>query len=158
ETTVRTVLVCVRTQVAARTVATAAAKLGVTHAVRTAVTMVEALARLNEEPAELVLADPSLSRPDSAEFARRGLAMARGAAIVFFGSEEPRAVAATIAAGARAVIRIDASDPVTTLAKAVLLVLSQVGHAAEDAAPPPPRVRPAPAQTGPSGLGFGAGR
>ena len=42
----RTILVCVRTQVAAQTVAAAAARLGVAHAVRTAVTMFEALARL----------------------------------------------------------------------------------------------------------------
>jgi DNA-binding NarL/FixJ family response regulator len=123
---VRTILVCVRTQVAAQTVAAAAARLGVAHAVRTAVTMVEALARLSEQPADLVLADPSLSRPDSAEFSRRVLAVAPGATVVFFGTEEPRAAAAAIAAGARAVIRVDTADPVTTLAKAVLLVLSQV--------------------------------
>jgi DNA-binding NarL/FixJ family response regulator len=73
-----------------------------------------------------VLADPSLSRPDSAEFSRRVLAIAPAATIVFFGTEEPRVAAAAIQAGARAVIRVDASDPVTTLAKAVLLVLSQV--------------------------------
>ncbi|MGI5245574.1 LuxR C-terminal-related transcriptional regulator [Dactylosporangium sp. CA-139066] len=124
----RTILVCVRTQVAAQTVAAAAARLGVAHAVRTAVTMVEALARLSEQPADLVLADPSLSRPDSAEFSRRVLAVAPGATVVFFGTEEPRAAAAAIAAGARAVIRVDTADPVTTLAKAVLLVLSQVGR------------------------------
>jgi DNA-binding NarL/FixJ family response regulator len=129
----RTVLVCVRTQVAAQTVAAAAARLGVAHAVRTAVTTVEALARLSEQPADLVLADPSLSRPDSAEFSRRVLAVAPGATILFFGTEEPRAAAAAIAAGARAVIRVDASDPVTTLAKAVMLVLSQTGRPAEDA-------------------------
>ncbi|GAA4248586.1 helix-turn-helix domain-containing protein [Dactylosporangium darangshiense] len=124
----RTILVCVRTQVAAQTVAAAAARLGVAHAVRTAVTMVEALARLSEQPVDLVLADPSLSRPDSAEFSRRVLAVAPGATVVFFGTEEPRAAAAAIAAGARAVIRVDTADPVTTLAKAVLLVLSQVGR------------------------------
>ncbi|MFG2038236.1 LuxR C-terminal-related transcriptional regulator [Dactylosporangium sp. NPDC048998] len=124
----RTILVCVRTQVAAQTVAAAAARLGVAHAVRTAVTMVEALARLSEQPADLVLADPTLSRPDSAEFSRRVLAVAPGATVVFFGTEEPRAAAAAIAAGARAVIRVDTADPVTTLAKAVLLVLSQVGR------------------------------
>ena len=78
----RTILVCVRTQVAAQTVAAAAARLGVAHAVRTAVTMVEALARLSEQPADLVLADPSLSRPDSAEFSRRVLAVAPGATVV----------------------------------------------------------------------------
>jgi len=122
---VRTVLVCVRTPVAAQTVAATAARLGVAHAVRTATTMVEALARLAEQPVDLVLADPSLSRPDSAEFARRVLAVAPGATVVFFGTEEPRAAAAAIAAGARAVIRVDTSDPVTTLAKAILLVLSQ---------------------------------
>ncbi|MER7001803.1 helix-turn-helix transcriptional regulator [Dactylosporangium sp. NPDC000555] len=124
----RTILVCVRTQVAAQTVAAAAARLGVAHAVRTAVTMVEALARLSEQPADLVLADPTLSRPDSAEFSRRVLAVSPGATVVFFGTEEPRAAAAAIAAGARAVIRVDTADPVTTLAKAVLLVLSQVGR------------------------------
>jgi DNA-binding NarL/FixJ family response regulator len=149
---VRTVLVCVRTQVAAQTVAAAAARLGVAHAVRTAVTMVEALARLSEQPVDLVLADPSLSRPDSAEFARRVLAVAPAATVVFFGTEEPRAAAAAIAAGARAVIRVDASDPVTTLAKAVLLVLSQVGRANGDAALPA-RVVQAPSQSGPAGLG-----
>ncbi|GGM17583.1 LuxR C-terminal-related transcriptional regulator [Dactylosporangium sucinum] len=122
----RTILVCVRTQVAAQTVAAAAARLGVAHAVRTAVTMVEALARLSEQPVDLVLADPVLARPDSAEFSRRVLAVAPGATVVFFGTEEPRAAAAAIAAGARAVIRVDTADPVTTLAKAVLLVLSQV--------------------------------
>jgi DNA-binding NarL/FixJ family response regulator len=113
--------------------------------------MVEALARLSEQPADLVLADPSLSRPDSAEFSRRVLAVAPGATIVFFGTEEPRAAAAAIAAGARAVIRVDASDPVTTLAKAVLLVLSQVGRSAGDAILPA-RVGQAPAQTAP-GMG-----
>ncbi|MEV6930810.1 LuxR C-terminal-related transcriptional regulator [Dactylosporangium sp. NPDC051485] len=124
----RTILVCVRTQVAAQTVAAAAARLGVAHAVRTAVTMVEALARLSEQPVDLVLADPALSRPDSAEFSRRVLAVSPAATVVFFGTEEPRAAAAAIAAGARAVIRVDTADPVTTLAKAVLLVLSQVGR------------------------------
>jgi DNA-binding NarL/FixJ family response regulator len=156
---VRTVLVCVRTQVAAQTVAAAAARLGVAHAVRTAVTMVEALARLSEQPADLVLADPSLSRPDSAEFSRRVLAIAPAATIVFFGTEEPRVAAAAIQAGARAVIRVDASDPVTTLAKAVLLVLSQVGRTASGEPVLPARVGPAPVQAPPPGMGVaGPGR
>jgi DNA-binding NarL/FixJ family response regulator len=128
-TTVRTILVCVRTQTAAQTVAAAAARLGVAHAVRTAVTMVEALVRLSEAPADLVLADPALARPDTAAFTRRVLEVAPGATVVFFGSEEPQAAAAAIAAGARAVIRVDTADPVTALAKAVLLVLSDVGPA-----------------------------
>jgi DNA-binding NarL/FixJ family response regulator len=98
--------------------------------------MVEALARLSEQPADLVLADPTLARPDSAEFSRRVLAVSPGSTVVFFGTEEPRAAAAAIAAGARAVIRVDTADPVTTLAKAVLLVLSQVGRSNGDAALP----------------------
>jgi len=122
---VRTVLVCVRTPVAAQTIATAASRLGVANAVRTAVTMVEALARLAEQPADLVLADPAVCRPDSAEFARRVLAASPGATVVFLGSEDPRSAQAAIAAGARGVIRMDLVEPLTTLAKAVLLVLSQ---------------------------------
>ena len=121
----RTVLVCVRTPLAAQTVAAAAARLGVGHAVRTALTMVEALARLAEQPAEIVLADPVVARPDSAEFARRILSVSPNSMLVFFGSEDPRSAQAAIAAGARGVIRIDPSDPVTTLAKAMMLVLSQ---------------------------------
>jgi DNA-binding NarL/FixJ family response regulator len=53
------------------------------------------------------------------------LAASPGATLVFLGSEEPRAAQAAIAAGARGVIRMDLSEPLTTLAKAVLLVLSQ---------------------------------
>jgi DNA-binding NarL/FixJ family response regulator len=122
---VRTVLVCVRTPVAAQAIATAASRLGVANAVRTAVTMVEALSRLAEQPADLVLADPAVCRPDSAEFARRVLVASPGATVVFLGSEDPRAAQAAIAAGARGVIRMDLVEPITTLAKVVLLILSQ---------------------------------
>lgn len=121
----RTVLVCVRTPLAAQTVAAAATRLGVGHAVRTALTMVEALARLSEQPADLVLADPVVARPDSAEFARRVLAVSPHSMLVFFGSDDPRSAQAAIAAGARGVIRMDPAEPVTTLAKAMMLVLSQ---------------------------------
>jgi DNA-binding NarL/FixJ family response regulator len=152
----RTILVCVRTPVAAQAVVSAAVRLGMAPAVRTAVTMVEAIARLSEEPADLVLADPSIARPDSAEFARRLLAVAPSATVVFFGSEDPRSSAAAIAAGARAVIRVDVTDPVTTLAKAVLLVLSQLGRANGDALPA--RVSGPPVQGGPGGVGMPAGR
>lgn len=121
----RTVLVCVRTPLAVQTVAAAASRLGVGHAVRTAMTLVEALTRLSEQPADLVLADPAVARPDSAEFARRILSVSPSSMLVFFGSEDPKSAQAAIAAGARGVIRVDPSDPVTTLAKAMMLVLSQ---------------------------------
>jgi DNA-binding NarL/FixJ family response regulator len=102
-------------------------------------TVVEALARLSEQPADLVLADPAVARPDSAEFARRILAVSPNSMLVFFGSEDPRSAQAAIAAGARGVIRIDPAEPVTTLAKAMMLVLSQ------------PFARPID-QTGPGGM------
>ncbi len=126
----RTVLCCVRTPVAAQAVVTCAARLGVGTAVRTAVSVSEALARLAELPADLILVDTALSRPDSVEFTRRIVAAAPGAAVVLFGVEDPRISAAAVAAGARGVIRADATDPVTVVAKALLLVLSPAGEPA----------------------------
>jgi DNA-binding NarL/FixJ family response regulator len=120
----------VRTPVAAQAVVTCAARLGVGTAVRTAVSVTEALARLTEQPADLILVDTALSRPDSVEFTRRIVAAAPGAAVVLFGVEDPRISAAAVAAGARGVIRADAADPVTVVAKALLLVLSPAGEPA----------------------------
>ncbi|HEY7176845.1 MAG TPA: helix-turn-helix transcriptional regulator, partial [Micromonosporaceae bacterium] len=57
-----TVLACVRTPDAARAVAVCADRLGVSASVRTAVTSVEALARLAERPADLVFVDGPLTR------------------------------------------------------------------------------------------------
>jgi DNA-binding NarL/FixJ family response regulator len=122
---VRTVLVCVKTAVAAQTIGASAARLGIGSAVRTALTAAEAVTQLASEPAELVLVDTSVARPDSADFTRRALAAAPNATVVFFGTEEPRTAAAAIAAGARGVIRADHTDPVTLVTKAVLLLLTQ---------------------------------
>jgi DNA-binding NarL/FixJ family response regulator len=119
---VRTVLVCVRTPLAAQAVATTAARLGVAGAVRTAVTEPEAMLRLAERPADVVLADTAVTRPDSVGFTRRVLARSPGAVIVLFGAEDPRAAAATVAAGARGVIRGAEQDMVSVVAKAVLLL------------------------------------
>jgi DNA-binding NarL/FixJ family response regulator len=121
----RTVLVCVRTSVAAQTIAASATRLGMGTAVRTALTAGEALAQLAAEPAELVLVDTVLSRPDSAAFVRGVLATSPDAAVVLLGVEEARLAAAAIAAGARGVIRADQADPVTLVAKALLLLLGQ---------------------------------
>ena len=118
----RTVLVCVRTPLAAQAVATTAARLGVAGAVRTAVTEPEAMLRLAERPADVVLADTAVTRPDSVGFTRRVLARSPGAVIVLFGAEDPRAAAATVAAGARGVIRGAEQDMVSVVAKAVLLL------------------------------------
>jgi DNA-binding NarL/FixJ family response regulator len=127
---VRTVLVCVRTPVAAQAVVGCAARLGVGTAVRTAVSVADALGKLAEQPADLILVDTALSRPDSVEFTRRIVAAAPGAAVVLFGVEDPRIASAAVAAGARGVIRSEANDPVTVVAKALLLVLSPAGEPA----------------------------
>jgi DNA-binding NarL/FixJ family response regulator len=120
----RTVLVCVKTPLAAQTIGALAARLGIGSAVRTALTAADAVSQLAAEPAELVLVDTSVARPDSAGFTRRALAAAPNATVVFLGTEEPR-TAAAIAAGARGVIRADHTDPVTLVTKAVLLLLTQ---------------------------------
>jgi DNA-binding NarL/FixJ family response regulator len=123
---VRTVLVCVRTPLAAQTVASTAARLGMTGVVRTAVSETEAMIRLAERPAEVVLADTAVTRPDSVGFTRRVLARSPQAQVVLFGAEDPRVAAAAVAAGARGVIRGVEHDLVSVVAKALLLLLLPV--------------------------------
>jgi DNA-binding NarL/FixJ family response regulator len=108
--------------VAAQTIASCAARLGLSAAVRTAVSEVEVLARLTERPADVVLVDTALSRPDPAAFTRRVLSRAPHATLVLLGAEEPRAAAAAVAAGARGVIRGTGQDLVTSVTKALLLL------------------------------------
>src|SRR5256884_7604000 len=102
---VRAVLVCVRTPVAARAIAVCANRLGVASAVRTAVTGVEVLARLAERPADVVLVDSALTRPDPVAFVRRALGYAPGATLVLFGNEDGQVAAAAGAARPRGGIR-----------------------------------------------------
>lgn len=141
----RTVLVCVRTPLAAQAVASAAARLGLSGAVRTAVTETETLTRLAERPADIILADTALTRRDSVGFTRRVLVRAPGATLILFGTEDPRVSAAVIAAGARGVLRAAGDhDLVSVVAKALLLCLndrSPTGTAGR-AAPPAPRDTP----------------
>jgi DNA-binding NarL/FixJ family response regulator len=122
---VRTVLVCVRTPLAAQTVTSAAARLGMTGVVRTAVSETEALLRLTERPADIVLVDTALTRRDSVGFTRRVLVRSPGAVIILFGAEDPRVAAAVIAAGARGVLRGGDHDLVSVVAKALLLCLPE---------------------------------
>jgi DNA-binding NarL/FixJ family response regulator len=119
---VRTVLVCVRTPVAAQTIAVCANRLGVASAVRTATTTVEVLARLAERPADVVLVDSSLARPDPVGFVRRALGYAPGATLVLFGNEDGQIASAAVAAGARGVIRGGDNDLVTSVTKTLLLL------------------------------------
>jgi DNA-binding NarL/FixJ family response regulator len=103
--------------------------------VRTALSAADALAQLAAEPADLVLADTALSRPDSAEFTRRVVATAPGTVLVLFGPEDPRVAAAAVSAGARGVIRGDTGEPVTVVTKVLLLLLGQRAPAAARSAP-----------------------
>lgn len=118
----RTVLVCVRTPLAAQHLSSAAARLGLSGVVRTAVSDPEVMLRLAEQPPDVVLADTALTRPDSAGFVRRVLARAPQAAVLLLGVEEPGAAAATISAGARGLIQGTDQDLTSAVAKALLLL------------------------------------
>lgn len=118
----RTVLVCVRTPLAAQHLTSAAARLGLSAVVRTAVSDPEVMLRLAERPADVVLADTALTRPDSAGFVRRVLARAPQASVLLLGTEESEAAAATISAGARGLIQGADHDLTSAVAKALLLL------------------------------------
>ncbi|MFD2765716.1 helix-turn-helix transcriptional regulator [Micromonospora eburnea] len=118
----RSVLVCVRTPLAAQHLTSAAARLGLSGAVRTAVSDPEVMLRLAERPVDVVLADTALTRPDSAGFVRRVLARAPQAAVLLLGVEESEAAAATISAGARGLIQGADHDLTSAVAKALLLL------------------------------------
>ncbi|KKK01501.1 response regulator transcription factor [Micromonospora sp. HK10] len=137
----RSVLVCVRTPLAAQHLTSAAARLGLSGVVRTAVSDPEVMLRLAERPVDVVLADTALTRPDSAGFVRRVLARAPQAAVVLLGTEESEAAAASINAGARGLIQGADHDLTSAVAKALLLlsapgrpVRSRVTDPARDAA------------------------
>ncbi|MCI4062668.1 response regulator transcription factor [Micromonospora sp. R77] len=134
----RSVLVCVRTPLAAQHLSSAAARLGLSGVVRTAVSDPEVMLRLAERPADVVLADTALTRPDSAGFVRRVLARAPQAAVVLLGTEESEAAAATINAGARGLIQNVDHDLTSAVAKALLL-LSAPGRAARNRVSDPAR-------------------
>ncbi|GHJ14782.1 helix-turn-helix transcriptional regulator [Micromonospora sp. AKA38] len=124
----RSVLICVRTPLAAQNLTSAAARLGLSGAVRTAVSDPEVMLRLAERPVDVVLADTALTRPDSAGFVRRVLARAPQAAVLLLGAEESESAAATISAGARGLIQNADHDLTSAVAKALLL-LSAPGRA-----------------------------
>jgi DNA-binding NarL/FixJ family response regulator len=119
---VRTVLVCVRTPLAAQAISASAQRLGIGAAIRTAVSAVEAMARLTERAADVVLADAAVTRPDPVAFTRRVRQLAPRATIVLFGPEDLQTASAVVAAGARGVIRGVDHDLVTAAAKALMLV------------------------------------
>lgn len=121
----QTVLVCVRSTPAAQSVAACAHRLGIASAVRTAVTTTDAIAQLASQPADIILVDTGLSRPDTVGFTRRVLAVAPAATVVLFGSEDPQTARAAIDAGARGLIGGGDHEVVTAAAKALLLIIER---------------------------------
>src|SRR5690606_26794827 len=116
---------------AARSIEACAAGLGVS-AIRTASSDAEAMARLTERPAELILADTMVTRADPVGFTRRLLDRSPGATVLLFGDEDPRTAAALVAAGGRGVIRGGARDPVAAGGEALLVVGSHRRGGAEE--------------------------
>ncbi|WP_405091181.1 response regulator transcription factor [Micromonospora sp. NBC_01392] len=159
----RSVLICVRTPLAAQNLTSAAARLGLSGAVRTAVSDPEVMLRLAERPVDVVLADTALTRPDSVGFVRRVLARAPQAAVLLLGAEESESAAATISAGARGLIQNADHDLTSAVAKALLLLSApgranrhRVADTARDAAAVGGPTRPtAPGRT-PGGPGWPA--
>jgi DNA-binding NarL/FixJ family response regulator len=96
--------------------------MGLAGVIRATSSASEAMLRLAEQPAGIVLADTVVARPDPVEFTRRVLARAPEAVVIFVGTEPPRLAAAVVAAGARGLLAYDGRDPVGMVAKAVLLL------------------------------------
>jgi DNA-binding NarL/FixJ family response regulator len=121
---VRSVLVCVRTTLAAQAVQNAALQLGLSEVISTAVNGADALARVAQSPADVLLVDTASVRPDTVGFTRRVLEQSPDAVVVFFGPEESSVAQGAVAAGARGLIRGgEREDLVASVAKALMLLL-----------------------------------
>jgi DNA-binding NarL/FixJ family response regulator len=121
---VRSVLVCVRSTLAAQAVTNAATQLGLGDVITTAASAPEALARVAAVPVDILLVDTASVRPDTVAFTRRVLERAPDAAVVFFGPEDSTIARGAVAAGARGLIRGgEREDLVASVAKALMLLL-----------------------------------
>jgi DNA-binding NarL/FixJ family response regulator len=121
---------------AAQAITNAAAQLGLSEVISTAVNGAEALARVAASPADVLLVDTASVRPDTVAFTRRVLEHAPEAVVVFFGPEDAVIARGAVAAGARGLIRGgEREDLVASVAKALMLLLRS-GRAMDGAAPP----------------------
>ena len=114
-------MICVKTPAAAQKVSTAAARLGL-GGLPAAVAGADALARVAETPADVVLVDTA-SRPDAVGFTRRVLTHSPRPR---WSSSAPRSPVSPAAggAGARGLIRGgDCEELVAAVAKALMLLL-----------------------------------
>jgi DNA-binding NarL/FixJ family response regulator len=122
--TVKSVLVCLHGPVAEQAVSHAAAQLGLSDVVTTAVGGSAALSRVENCPADLLLVDTAAVRPDTVAFTRRVLERVPEATVVFFGPEESTVARGAVAAGARGLIRGgEREDLVVSVAKGLMLLL-----------------------------------
>lgn len=123
----RSILVCVRTPLAAQTVVNCAARLGLGEIVHTAVSAADALDHLAETTPDVVLVDTASVRPDPVGFTRALLERCPDAVLILFGAQDPTTAHATVAAGARGVIRGgEHEDLVISVAKALMLLVRTV--------------------------------
>lgn len=86
--------------------------------------------RMIDRPADIVLVDAGLARPDPVQFTRTVLARAPRTGVVFVGSIDPRVAAMTVAAGARGVVRggEEGEDLVVALTQAMMLICPRVNN------------------------------
>jgi len=124
---VRSVLVCLRTPLAAQAVSHAASRLGLGEIITTAVSGTDALARVAQAPPDVLLVDTASVRPDTVAFTRRVLERSPESVVVFFGPEDSVVAERAVAAGARGLIRGgEREDLVASVAKALMLLLRPV--------------------------------
>ena len=143
----RSVLVCLHGPVAEQAVSHAAAQLGLGEVVTTAVGPSAALARVERQPADVVLVDTAAVRPDAVAFTRRVLERAPGATVVFFGPEESTVARGAVAAGARGLIRGgEREDLVVSVAKGLMLLLRGPRRVDSGSRPRPAEDAPVPLQ------------
>ena len=120
----QSVLVCVQSAQAEQAVSHAAAQLGLGEIVGTAVGGSDALTRLAQHPADVLLVDTASVRPDTVAFTRRVLERVPDATVVFFGPEDSTVARGAVAAGARGLIRGgEREELVASMAKGLMLLL-----------------------------------
>jgi DNA-binding NarL/FixJ family response regulator len=146
---VRSVLVCVRTSVAEHAVSNAAAQLGLGGVITTVANGSDALARMAEQAADVVLVDTAAVRPDAVGFTRQVLEKSPETVVVFFGPEDPVVARGAVEAGARGLIRGGArEDLVASVAKALMLLMRGGRGGAAGANQPVPLQRSEPEDAG----------
>src|SRR5438046_4908049 len=96
EVIVHSVLICVRSEIAAQAVANAAAQLGLGDIVSAAVGGAEAIARAAGSPPDVLLVDTLAVRPDTVGFTRRVLERSPDAVIIYFGPEDAAVARAAV--------------------------------------------------------------